>query len=435
MQQSNTAAEEKAVLGGILIDCRRAFADLSGLKPEHFSSPELGRLYAEAVELFSGKKEADFLLLAERAASVPELSLAPEQAKELLLSCMEGCVSLTNLPVYADMIRAGWKRRQLDRIAAEIQATPTSRETVDGCIQGAGERLFALLQAEESRSLTPASKTLADHYLEMFDQKSLARRAEFGIPQLDGLLGGVDPTDFCILAARPAVGKTAFAANLLLHMAQKGRKTAFFSLEMSGQQVVERWLSMLCGIPQGAFRAKALAQYGAELNRGMAALSGLPIYIDDTASQTVQEIRNKCRMHPDLGAVVIDYVGLIQPRRGVRYINRAEAIGQISRDLKIMAKELRVPLIVLSQLNRVTEDTKEPGMSELRESGSLEQDADQIILLWRHKPEENLIGCKVAKNRHGRTGTAVLRFDPQQMRFSGTDIAYRREQPKVPWDA
>lgn len=434
MQQNNTAAEEKAVIGGILIDCRRALADLGGLKPEHFSSPELGRIYGEAAELFSGKKEADFLLLAERAASLPELSLPPDKAQELLLSCMEGCVSMTNLPLYADMIRAGWKRRQLDRIAAEIQMTPTTRETVDGCIQGAGERLFSLLRAEESRALAPVSRILTEHYLDMFDQKSLARRAEFGISQLDGLLGGIDPTDFCILAARPAVGKTAFAANLLLHMAKQGKKAAFFSLEMSGQQVVERWLSMLCGVPQGAFRAKALAQYGAELNRGMAALNALPIYIDDTASQTVQEIRNKCRMQGDLGAVVIDYVGLIQPRRGVRYVNRAEAIGQISRDLKIMAKELQVPLIVLCQLNRVTEETKEPGMSELRESGSLEQDADQIILLWKYKPEENLIGCKVAKNRHGRTGTAVLQFEPQRMQFSGTDIIYRKEREKAPWD-
>lgn len=418
---------ERSVIGGLLIDAKKAVRHLWELKPEHFESAALGLVYQEAMRLYSATGACDIVMLTGKLAAMPDMNLTPEKARGLLLNCMDACPTLHNVRHYAEMILAAYRSREARKIAGELITITGDEE-----IQQAGEKLLTLLQHSGTGTLSPMEDVIAACYPGLFDTNRLKRRIDLGLADVDKLLMGLLPSDFCILAARPGVGKSALAAAAAMGAAEKGRRVAVFSLEMSKEQLFQRWISMRTNVSMSKFRARAVLDDQEKIWAAVNAMKDLALYVDDSGYSTVADIRAKCRMKGPFNLIVIDYLQLVRERAGTRYPNRAEAVGQISRDLKMMAKELDVPVMALCQLNRESNGASEPSISELRESGSLEQDADQILLLWNHS--DTAMGCKVGKNRHGPTGTALLRFDKEKMQIVSSTETYQRKREKMPWE-
>ena len=290
-------------------------------------------------------------------------------------------------------------------------------DTGQDILEAAEQRIYAIRQGRSSRGLTPISDVLFDVYdrlSELAASDSAVPGLSTGLKDLDRAISGLNKSDLILLAARPGMGKTSMALNILLDAGKKsGKKVAFFSLEMSREQLVtgklteEDWESVAAAADS---------------------LSRSTILIDDDSTVTVADINAKCRRVEDLGLVVIDYLQLMQSAGGKSRSgdNRQQIVSDISRSLKIMAKELNVPVLCLSQLSRANEGRtdKRPMLSDLRESGAIEQDADIVLFLYRdgyyNKDSEtpNEAECNIAKNRHGETGTVYLQWQPQFTTFS-----------------
>lgn len=270
-------------------------------------------------------------------------------------------------------------------------------------------------------------------YLTEHPEEANKKGLASGFSSLDKVIFGLNPSDFILIAARPAMGKTTFAMNIAVNAARinRGKKVAVFSLEMSCEQLVMRMLSSEGKISSESLRTGKIesASWGG-LRQAADMLTSIELFIDDTASISIGEMKAKLRRVENLGLVVIDYLQLMSTGR--RDGNRVNEISEITRNLKIMAKELNVPVITLSQLSRGPEarTDKRPMLSDLRDSGSIEQDADIVLFLYRDvyytKDEENLstAECIVAKNRHGETRTINLRFDGQYTRFTDLEERY-----------
>jgi replicative DNA helicase len=251
-----------------------------------------------------------------------------------------------------------------------------------------------------------------------------------GIGQIDAITGGWQKSDLVILAARPSVGKTALATSMALSAAVSGKKVAIFSIEMSAEQVGSRLLSSASGIPLAAIRNGGidLVQLS-ELEQWADTLSKLNIYVDDSPSATPSVVRSKCRKivaERGVDLIIVDYLQLMSPDRGSKDANRVNEVADISRALKALARELDVPVIALSQLSRMSEyrDSGEPRLSDLRDSGAIEQDADMVLMLWRKEQpdftkQSETISCKVAKHRNGPTGVCDLEFIKSTASFRG----------------
>jgi replicative DNA helicase len=301
-------------------------------------------------------------------------------------------------------------------------------------LDAAEQRIFDIRQGRDVTGLTPVKEIVAETYNHIGKiagpdrEKYLGVRS--GFSHLDTVTSGLNKSDLILIAARPAMGKTAFALNIATNVARHNadKEVCIFSLEMPREQLVSRLLSTAAQVDSNKLRNGRLSgDDWTNLANGASHLMGLPIYIDDTASITVQQIKAKLRRMKNLGLVVIDYLGLIQTT--LRTENRVQIISEITRQLKIMAKEMDVPVILLSQLSRGPESRtdKRPMLSDLRESGSIEQDADIVLFLYRDayynkdSTQPNVAECIVAKNRHGETGTINLVWDGQFTRFSSLE--------------
>ena len=260
-----------------------------------------------------------------------------------------------------------------------------------------------------------------------------------GLSKLDDTLGGLEGGDVIVIGARPAVGKSAFATQIAMNLAKSKKRVAFYNLEMSDKQVYERLLSRNSGIGLSRIRRTRnfLGDEKEHFDRANESLRKIPLFIR-SGSVSVSQIRNECR-HLDLDCIVIDYIQLIQS--DVRYQSRASEVGAISKAIKALAMELHIPIIALSQLNRVSEmrQNKEPTMRELREAGDIEQDASIILLMWNIVDDKK--GLKVEKNRQGVLSSEVLRFNGDNMEFIETcetvadaSRGFRRVKERTPFD-
>ena len=306
-------------------------------------------------------------------------------------------------------------------------------------VDSAEQRIFEIRQGRESRGLQRIDEIIIETYDRLQKLSSADREQYLGIPtgftMLDQITTGLNKTDLIFIAARPGMGKTAFALNIATHVAKLGKKVAIFNLEMSRDQLVGRILSGEARIPGNALRTGNLS--GDDWNRLAEAagyLSQAQIYIDDATGISPGEIKARLRRMKDLDLVIIDYLQLMTSGR--RIDNRVQEVSEMTRALKVMAKELRVPVITLSQLSRGPEsrrDNHRPMLSDLRESGSIEQDADAVWFLYRdayynkESEEQNIAECIVAKNRHGETDTVKLAWDGAYTRFSNLEM-YRNEE-------
>jgi replicative DNA helicase len=425
---------EESVLGAILID-RDAVVEIAEfLRPDDFYRQANGRIYRVILDLFDRREPVDIVTVSEALERADELEAVGGRAY------LSGLSNQTPTAVHAVQYGRIVERKAVLRnlIAAAGRIAGIGYEDpveIQEAIDRAESELFGVSQRRVGTSFSALKDLLHDAY-DRLDYLH-AHRGEIsgvrtGFTDLDTLTTGLQKSDLVIVAARPSVGKTSFALNIAEHAAVRERKSVgVFSLEMSKEQLVLRLLSSVANIDSQRLRSGFLEEMDfARIAPAMNALSEAPVYIDDTPNISAMELRTKARRlqaEAGLDLVIVDYLQLMQATTQNRDSNRVQEVSEISRGLKALARELSVPVIALSQLSRQPEmrESKEPRLSDLRESGAIEQDADLVLFLWRDKErgaddqdaDGEVINLKLAKHRNGPTGEVQLWFKKRQTRF------------------
>ena len=426
-QAPQSLEAEQAVLGSILIDSR-CVADIIGiLKPEDFFLKQNREIYESVYTMFNFSQTIDPVTVLDK---MRELGCYQDNSRDYILQLMEITPTAANAVRYANIVKEKAMLRGLAQASSDITEMVYEQVgTPQEMLETAEKKIYALRKGERGDSLEHIGTILHkvfDRLTELSQSDSAIPGLSSGLHDLDMKINGLNNSDLLLVAARPAMGKSAFALNLGVNVAKKYKKTvAIFNLEMSREQLVMRLLASESFIDmQKLATGKLSEEEWGKLCMASAALSQTDIRIDDNPSVTVADINAKCRRLENLGLVVIDYLQLMQGSGyGKGGDNRVTVVGEISRSLKIMAKELNIPVICLSQLSRAVESRtdKRPILSDLRESGAIEQDADSVMFLYRDEyynpdtEDKGLAECIVAKNRHGETGTVKLQwFGPYQ---------------------
>ncbi len=426
----NMEAEE-AVLGALLIDPNAILRVAPRLRPEDFYVERHAWVYEAIINLQERGEAIDVLTLAEQLRREGHL----EDVGGLgFLAALAGRVPTSiHVEYYAELVERTALLRRLIEAATEIARMAHRGEgDVSEIIDQAEQLIFAINAEREHRDLRHLSGVMSS-VLDRLEEIQAGGEDILGVPtglrDLDALLGGLQRSDLIILAARPGVGKTSLALTIALNAVLRYQKhVAFFSLEMSAEQLALRLLSMVSQIDAQRLHLGRLDDRAwQKLLEAAATLAETDFYIDDTPSATVMEVRSKARrLHAEVRVdlIIVDYLQLMQG--GLRSENRVQEISHISRSLKALAREMNVPVLALSQLSRGVEQrqNKRPILSDLRESGSLEQDADVVMFLYRDdyynedSPKPNIAEIRVAKHRHGPTDNVEAYFDKAHTRFS-----------------
>ena len=427
-QAPQSLEAEQSVLGAMLIDSRCVPDVIGILKPEDFFLRQNREIYETIYTMFNFSQVIDpvTVLTAMQERGV-------DASTDYLKQLMEITPTAANVVRYANIVRDKAMLRALATAAGEIAETVYQGVgTPAEILESAEKKIYALRKGERGDSMEHIGTVLHkvfDRLAELAQSDSDIPGLSTGLVDLDRKINGLNRSDLLLIAARPAMGKTSFALNIALNVAKKyGQTVAFFSLEMSREQLAMRLLSGESFVDsQKMATGKLSDEEWSKLAMASAALSQTDIRVDDNPSITVAEMNAKCRRLDNLGLVLIVYLQLMTGSGyGRQAENRVNVVSDISRALKIMAKELNVPVICLSQLSRGPESRqdKRPILSDLRESGAIEQDADEVLFLYRddyyheNSEEKNVAECIVAKNRHGETGTVKLQWLPQYTTFA-----------------
>ncbi len=436
---------EQAVLGAVILEAGLLSELIEILSPDHFYNRQRGQIYAQMIQLFTQSQSIDIVTLLNNIVENGIIA-GENDAKHYLASLAETVPSLSNVKAYASIILQKHTIRRLMAAATEILEATTTEADPAVLLEYAEQKIYDLRQGRDSSALshiqTPITETLG--YIQKISGPD--RDSYLGIPTgfdyLDSLLGGMGKSDLIILAARPGVGKTSFALNIATNVAKRCQEAvAIFSLEMSREQLSARILSSEGLLDSSIFRSGITNhELWRELAEVSSRISQLPIYLDDSSGITVPEIKAKIRRinsdprMPNVGLVVIDYLQLMTSAK--RSDSRVNEVSEITRSLKIMAKDLMVPVITLSQLSRATEkrskEEHRPVLADLRDSGSIEQDADAVLFLFREylyddEADDTEAECIIAKNRHGGLGTARLMWDGNHTRYLNPDYTHSDE--------
>ncbi len=416
---------EQCVLGSILIEDGALLKVIGILRPDDFYRDSHGIIYGAMVDLFDRNEPQDLVTVHNELAKNGKLEAIGGAV--YLAELTETVPVASNIDYYARIVRDKAVLRKLIQKSSDI-ATMCYEEAgdIDDILESAESAIFELSQSKIKQAFNPLKDVLKSSIKrveELYEKKELITGIPSGFTELDKLTAGFQPSDLIIIAGRPSMGKTAFALNIAQHAAvEHGVPTAIFSLEMSKEQLALRMLCSEAMVDAHKVRTGFLGKEDwPRLINAAGNLSQAPIFIDDTPALTVLEMRAKARRlksDQDIGLVIVDYLQLMQGRAGSE--RREQEISEISRSLKAMAKELDVPVLALSQLNRKVEDrpNKRPQMSDLRESGAIEQDADVIAFIYRDEvynrsednPKRGKAEIIVAKQRNGPTGTVLLAF-------------------------
>ena len=433
---------EQSVLGAVLLKPETLTDLVEIIRPEMFYTRQNAQIYSEMLRLFTADQTIDFVTLLDAVISDGVFPSADE-AKVYLTGLAETVPSISNVKAYAQIVQEKYLVRQLMGVAKDILQDAGDEPDADLLLENAEQRIYEIRSGRDSSALTPLSSSMVETLTNL--QKISGPDADKykGIPTgfrlLDTVLTGLGRGDLIILAARPGMGKTSMALNVALNAAKEsGQTVAVFSLEMSRDQLVTRLLASEGLIENTRLISGDLRESDwVKIAEGASSLSRLDIRIDDNPLLTVADMNAKCRRIENLGLVVIDYLQLMTSAGGKGYSgeNRQQAVSDISRMLKIMAKELQVPVLCLSQLSRANEkrEDKRPMLSDLRESGAIEQDADIVMFLYRDdyykedSEKRNIAECIVAKNRHGETGKVELRWMPEYTTFGTLENRYDEE--------
>ena len=442
---------EQSVLGAALLQADIIPELVELLRPEMFYARQNGQIFAEMVRLFTAGQTVDFVTLLDAVTGEGVFESA-DAAKVYLTGLAETVPSISNVQAYAKIVQEKYLVRQLMGAAKDILEQSGEEPDADLLLESAEQKIYEIRSGRDTSALTSISSVIVDTLVNLQKIAGPDRDKYAGIPTgftyLDTVLTGMGRSDLIILAARPGMGKTSFALNIATNVAKKQKiPVAIFSLEMTKDQLTSRILSAEAGIDSQAFRTGKLKDEDwDDLARASEMLHDAPIYMDDTSGITIPEVKAKIRRinqdpsRPDIGLVIIDYLQLMTSGR--RTENRVQEISDITRNLKIMAKELNVPVIALSQLSRSAEKATgrsdhRPQLSDLRDSGSIEQDADELLFLYRQayynshqdgaeeqQADERTAECIVAKNRHGETSTVQLGWDGAHTRFMNLDFSH-----------
>ena len=436
-QMPQSLEAEQAVLGSMLIDARCVPDVIGVLRPDDFYLTQNKNIYEAIYSMFNFSQVIDPVTVLDK---MKELGIYEDSSPKYLMELMEITPTAANALRYANIVRDKSMLRGLASAAQDISETVfEGTGTPAEQLEAAEKKIYALRKGERGDSLEKISVVLHrvyDRMVEQAESGSDIPGLSTGIRDLDRKINGLNKSDLLLIAARPAMGKTSFALNIALNVAKKYKQTvAFFSLEMSREQLVSRLLSGESFVDsQKMLTGKLSDDEWTKLAMASDVLSQTDIRVDDNPSITVAEMNAKLRRLDNLGLVLIDYLQLMTSSGyGKGGDSRVNIVSDISRSLKIMAKELNVPVICLSQLSRANESRtdKRPILSDLRESGAIEQDADVVMFLYRddyyneNSEEKNVAECIVAKNRHGETGTVKLQWLPEYTTF--TDREWRHE--------
>ena len=429
-QAPQSLEAEQAVLGSILIDSR-CITDIVGLlRPEDFYLQQNREIYETVYAMFNFSQTIDPVTVLDK---MRELGYYRDDSRDYIMQLMQITPTAANAVRYANIVREKAMLRGLADASSDISQMVYSQVgTPSEILETAEKKIYALRKGERTDSLEHIGLTLHkvfDRLTELSQSDSAIPGLSTGLMDLDKKINGLNKSDLVLIAARPAMGKSAFALNIGLNVAKKYNKTvALFSLEMSREQLAMRLLASESFVElQKLATGKLSEDEWTKLCMASAALSQTDIRIDDNPSITVAEMNAKCRRVENLGLVIIDYLQLMQGSGyGKNDGNRVNIVSDISRSLKIMAKELNVPVVCLSQLSRGPEGRtdKRPMLSDLRESGAIEQDADEVLFLYRDEyynentEEKGVAECIVSKNRHGEVGTVKLQWVGQYQTFT-----------------
>lgn len=430
----NIEAEE-AILGALLIDPDAIIRIAAILHPEDFYREKHGWIYDIALNLHERREPIDFLTVCDELERREQLDQVGGPA--FITSLINAVPTSIHAEHYAHIVERTATRRRLIDAASQIAVLAYQEaDDVEEVVDHAEQILFGISERRIARELVPVRQVLSEYY-DRIEYLTRHRGEMIGIPtgftDIDKLLGGLQRSDMVILAARPSVGKTSLALSFGHNAAKKyGQRVAFFSLEMSNEQVVQRLISAETGIDSQRLRRGEIADE--EWGRFVKATSDLAethLFIDDTPGISALEMRTKARrLHAELGLdlVIVDYLQLM--RGDYRSENRVQEISSISRSLKALARELNVPILALSQLSRGVESRtdKRPILSDLRDSGAIEQDADVVIFIYRDEmynentERKNIADIIVAKHRNGPTGTVALYFKKELAQFREAEM-------------
>jgi len=431
---------EQSVLGSLLIDPDAILKVTTFLRTEDFYRESHQAIYRAILALHERRQAADFVTVVDELERQGQLELIDGPA--YLTSLINMVPTSVHVEHYGRIVERTALMRRLITAASDIAALAyEDREEADEVLDNAERILFEVSQRRISRALTPISEIIKryyDHVEFLVEHRDQTLGVPTGFTALDKLLGGLQPSDLVIIAARPGVGKTSLAVSIALNAALKNNAVvAMFTLEMSAEQLAQRMISSQAGIDSQRLRLGSIEDVEWEqFTHVSGVLSKTAIFVDDTPSPSPMEIRTKARRlaaEYDLDLIIVDYLQLMQggDRRSE---NRVQEISYISRALKALARELNVPIVALSQLSRAVESRqdKKPVLSDLRESGSIEQDADVVMFIYRDEmyredtSRPNVADIIVAKHRNGPTATISLHFEPSLTRFG--NLAYGKDE-------
>ena len=433
---------EQAVLGSMLIDPDCIKDVMDKLRPEDFYLRANRDIFETIYHMFVYSRPIDGVTV---AGEMEKTGVYNDNTRDYLLQLMDVTPTSANVMEYVQIVLDKSLMRQVASAAGSISAM-----VLDGAgdagdmLEAAEQKVYAIRRGRSAQNMVPVSMVLEDVMAHLAELTASGGKTlpglSTGLSAVDAKINGLNKSDLLLLAARPGMGKTSMALNVALSAARESGKTvAIFSLEMSKEQLVTRLIASEGLVENTRLVTGNLRESDWQrIAEAASSLSRMDIRIDDNPLLTVADMNAKCRRLDNLGLVVIDYLQLMTSAGGKGYSgeNRQQAVSDISRMLKIMAKELQVPVLCLSQLSRANEkrDDKRPMLSDLRESGAIEQDADIVLFLYRDdyynsdSEKRNVAECIVAKNRHGETGKVELRWMPEYTAFGTLENRYDDEE-------
>ena len=433
---------EQSVLGCILIEPSCMNEVIDHLKPDSFYLPQHREIFAIMLSMFTTQNGAiDPVLVADALAKSGKYDIAG--GREYLVQLYNTVPSTANVIKYAKIVKEQYYLRTLIQVAQGIIDDASSGSgDASVILDSAEQKIYDIRQGKESNGPERIGEVILNGVYGKLKELTGENAADYkginsGFGLLDKYTTGLNKSDFILIGARPAMGKTSFALNLAENVSMLAKKKCvFFSLEMTKEQLAERLLASRAGVASQKFRTGELTDdEWIRVGNAASEFRDVDLYLDDTSSITVPEIKSRVRRLKGVDIVIIDYLGLVQS--AVRKENRVQEVTEITRNLKMMAKDLNIPVVCCAQLSRGTEGrgkSHKPQLSDLRESGSIEQDADIVMFLYRpdyyknelsedkvEEIDETLTELIVAKNRHGQTGTIELSFDKEFTRFRAVD--------------
>ena len=439
---------EMSVIGGIVLE-EKILHEVKGIvKPEDFYFSQLKMCYEAILELSRKGKPIDYVTVLNQVTR--DNKHAEAEMKALLLMCTQVTPSISNVTEYAKIMVSSAKARKLQEIGTRLSLDGVTAENADETAEQIMSELFEMLSKRQSRKMNTIGEVgvkLFDGYIN--EKEDNGNRVDTGFKKLDTILKGMSAGNLIILAARPKVGKTAFALTKAENIAKSGKTVAFFSLEMQDEELYERLLAKNSKIPMNTLIDKRFndksrpenvrADELLKISDIVDSIYNLPIKVNDNSKCTVNDIRLECRMIKNLGLIVVDYLQLM--KSGRKHDNRNQEVGAISRELKTLASELGVPILCLSQLNRTSNENARPNSSELRDSGEIEQNCSKLMMMWCVEKnyseigtvESKTVGVDVALNRRGNSGVTLFNFNGNYMNFTELQRKYEETKSKTSW--